>query len=150
VQLIAPPPEFGNAPSFFQLIDSKGEALAPRDDRFALPVPQRAIEVAKTGTGAYYTDVEVRGTALRMYVSPSRSGQALVAARSLSEVDDALSRLGWSLAITCLAGIALAGSSAPSSPAARSGPCARSPPPPSGSPTHTTSASGSRPKETTS
>jgi two-component system, OmpR family, sensor histidine kinase MprB len=107
LQLVAPEQEFGNAPSFFQLIDSKGEAVAPRS-RFALPVTQRATEVARTGTGAYYTDVEVRGTALRMYISPFRSGQALVAARSLSEVDDALSRLGWSLAITCLAGIALA------------------------------------------
>jgi two-component system, OmpR family, sensor histidine kinase MprB len=64
--------------------------------------------VAKTGTGAYYTDVEVRGTALRMYVRPARPGYAILAARSLTEVDNALNRLGWSLAITCLAGIALA------------------------------------------
>jgi two-component system sensor histidine kinase MprB len=43
-----------------------------------------------------------------MYVRPAGSGQALLTARSLSEVNNALSRLGWSLAITCLAGIALA------------------------------------------
>jgi two-component system sensor histidine kinase MprB len=107
----APQPEFGNAPSFFELIDTQGKAVAPRPDRglpVSLPVPQRATEVARTGTGAYYTDVEVRGAALRMYVRPAGSGRALLTARSLSEVDNALSRLGWSLAITCLAGIALA------------------------------------------
>jgi two-component system sensor histidine kinase MprB len=43
-----------------------------------------------------------------MYVRPAASGQALLAARSLTEVDNALSRLGWSLAITCLTGIAVA------------------------------------------
>jgi two-component system, OmpR family, sensor histidine kinase MprB len=107
LQIIAPEPEFGNAPSFFQLIDFRGEAVAPRLDR-PLPVSQRSIEVARTGKGAYYTDVEVNGTDLRMYVSPLGSGRALIAARSLSDVDDALSRLGWSLAITCLAGIAFA------------------------------------------
>jgi two-component system, OmpR family, sensor histidine kinase MprB len=107
-RIVAPQPAFGNAPSFFQLIDSQGDAVAPGRDKFVLPVTRRAIEVARSGTGAYYTDVEVRGTALRMYVSPSKSGRALLVARSLGEVDNALSRLGWSLAITCLAGIALA------------------------------------------
>jgi two-component system, OmpR family, sensor histidine kinase MprB len=98
---------FGDAPIFFQLINGRG---APVNSRGAgsLPVSQRAIQVAKTGTGAYYTDVEVRGTALRMYVRPARPGYAILAARSLTEVDNALNRLGWSLAITCLAGIALA------------------------------------------
>jgi two-component system, OmpR family, sensor histidine kinase MprB len=111
VDISTPADEFGNAPSFFQLIDSQGGALGPPGEKSAaalLPVSRRAIEVARTGTGAYYADVEVKGTALRMYVSPSGSGRALLAARSLTEVDNALSRLGWSLAITCLAGIALA------------------------------------------
>jgi two-component system sensor histidine kinase MprB len=108
IRLVAPVPEFGNAPSFFQLIDGQGEPVVPGPEKLALPVSRRAIEVARSGTGAYYTDVEVRGTALRMYVTPSGSGRALLTARSLSEVDSALSRLGWSLAITCLAGIALA------------------------------------------
>jgi two-component system sensor histidine kinase MprB len=108
LRIDAPEPEFGNAPSFFQVVDGKGESVAPRGDRSALPVTRRAIEVARTGRGAYYTDVEVRGTALRLYVSPAGSGRVLLAARSLTEVNNALSRLGWSLAITCLAGIALA------------------------------------------
>ena len=108
VQILPPAEEFGNAPSFFQLVDSEGGAVAPLGDRFRLPISRRTLEVARTGKGAYYSDVEVNGTELRMYVSPTGSGRALLAARSLRDVNRALSRLGWSLAITCLAGIALA------------------------------------------
>jgi two-component system sensor histidine kinase MprB len=108
VQILPPAEEFGNAPSFFQLVDSEGGAVAPLGDRFRLPISQRTLAVARTGKDAYYSDVEVNGTELRMYVSPTGSGRALLAARSLRDVNRALSRLGWSLAITCLAGIALA------------------------------------------
>jgi two-component system, OmpR family, sensor histidine kinase MprB len=107
VRIVPPAEEFGTAPSFFQLVDLEGDAVSPAGD-FSLPIAQRTMEVARTGRGAYYTDIEVNGTELRLYVSPSGSGRALLAARSLSEVNRALSRLGWSLAITCLAGIALA------------------------------------------
>jgi two-component system sensor histidine kinase MprB len=111
LKILPPEQEFGNAPSFFQLIDLRGQAVKPGGRRFlpvALPVTERAIDVARTGRGGYFTDIEVRGTALRMYVRPAGTGRALLTARSLSEVDNALSRLGWSLAITCFAGIALA------------------------------------------
>jgi two-component system sensor histidine kinase MprB len=114
LRIVPPEQAFGNAPSFFQLIDVKGEAVRPGRNQagpgppFSLPISDRAIEVARTGAGAYYTDAEVRGTTMRMYVRPFGSGRALLTARSLSAVDDALTRLGWSLAITCLVGIALA------------------------------------------
>jgi two-component system, OmpR family, sensor histidine kinase MprB len=108
LEVVAPAPEFGNAPSFFQVIDVGGDAVAPAGNRGVLPVSQHSIEVARTGMGAYFTDVEVKDTPLRMYVRPIGSGRALLAARSLSEVNTALSKLGWSLAITCLAGIAVA------------------------------------------
>jgi two-component system sensor histidine kinase MprB len=107
--LSKPESGFGDAPLLFQLINGRGKAVVPSAGRLAaLPITQRAIEVARTGNGAYFTDVEVRGTALRMYVRPTASGQALLAARSLTDVDNALGRLGWSLALTCLAGIAVA------------------------------------------
>jgi two-component system sensor histidine kinase MprB len=108
LSILGPGAGFGNAPLFFQLINGLGDAVAPRGGRPALPISRRATNVARTGTGAYYADVEVQGTALRTYVSPHGSGRALIAARSLTEVNNALSRLGWGLAITCLAGIALA------------------------------------------
>jgi two-component system, OmpR family, sensor histidine kinase MprB len=109
LDIVAPEPEFGNAPSFFQLIDTRGKAVAPLKGRTVLPVSPRSLEVARNGAAAYYTDVEVKGTAMRMYVRPAGQGRALFAARSLSEVENALNRLGWSLAITCFAGILLAG-----------------------------------------
>jgi two-component system, OmpR family, sensor histidine kinase MprB len=107
-RIVPPEVQFGNAPTFVQLIDVRGEGVGLLGMGSILPVSDRAIDVARTGSGAYYTDVEVRGTHLRMYVRPAGSGRALFAARSLSEVDNALNRLGWSLAITCLAGIGLA------------------------------------------
>jgi two-component system, OmpR family, sensor histidine kinase MprB len=106
LQIAAPAPEFGNAPSFFQLVDTNIGATASKGE--PLPITRRTIRVAETGQGAYYTDDEVRRTAVRMYVRPAGPGRALIAARSLTDVDNALSRLAWSLAITCLAGIALA------------------------------------------
>jgi two-component system sensor histidine kinase MprB len=109
LDIVAPEPEFGNAPSFFQLIDTRGKAVAPLKGRTVLPVSPRSLEVARNGAAAYYTDVEVKGTAMRMYVRPAGQGRALFAARSLSEVENALNRLGWSLAITCFAGILFAG-----------------------------------------
>jgi two-component system sensor histidine kinase MprB len=109
LDIVAPEPEFGNAPSFFQLIDTRGKAVAPLRGRTVLPVSSRSLDVARNGAAAYYTDVEVKGTAMRMYVRPAGQGRALFAARSLSEVENALNRLGWSLAITCFAGIVLAG-----------------------------------------
>jgi two-component system, OmpR family, sensor histidine kinase MprB len=109
IEIVAPATAFGNAPSFFQVIDRRGKALPAPGQRLAvLPISERAIEIARTSKGAYFTDVEVKGTHLRMYVRPAGSGHALLAARSLSEVDNALNRLGWSLAITCVVGIALA------------------------------------------
>jgi two-component system, OmpR family, sensor histidine kinase MprB len=108
LSIVAPGLGFGNAPLFFQLINGQGEAVAPRGGPVALPISRRATEVARTGTGAYFADVEVQGTALRTYVSAHGAGRALIAARSLTEVDNALSRLGWGLAITCFVGIAFA------------------------------------------
>jgi two-component system sensor histidine kinase MprB len=101
--------EFGAAPVYVQVVDEDATPTSAQAGGLSLPVSERAIEVARTGRGAYYTDVDVRGTHLRMYVTPAEDGRALLAARSLSEVESALSRLGWGLGITCLAGILLAG-----------------------------------------
>jgi two-component system sensor histidine kinase MprB len=43
-----------------------------------------------------------------MFVTPLEGGYAIIVARSLSEVDGALSRLAWGLGVTCLIGIVLA------------------------------------------
>jgi two-component system, OmpR family, sensor histidine kinase MprB len=99
---------FGSAPVFALIVSSNPGAPAIARGRGSLPVSQRALEIARAGQGAYYTDVHVRGAHLRMYVTAIGNGYAVVLARSLSEVDGALSRLAWGLGITCLAGIVLA------------------------------------------
>jgi two-component system sensor histidine kinase MprB len=105
VQIRVPPGEVGSAPLYAQLIDGAGLPGAPPPGGIRLPISERATEVARTGRGAYFTDVDVRGTSFRMYVTPAGDGRALLLARSLSEVNGALSRLGWGLAITCVLGI---------------------------------------------
>jgi two-component system, OmpR family, sensor histidine kinase MprB len=99
---------FGSAPVFALLVSGNPGAPAIPRGRESLPVSQRALEIARAGQGTYYTDVHVRGAHLRMYVTALGDGYALVLARSLSEVDGALSRLAWGLGITCLIGILVA------------------------------------------
>src|SRR5262249_19788334 len=101
-------PKFGSAPVFALVISSHPGALAKPPDRETLPVSERALEIARAGQGAYYTDAHVRGVHMRMYVTALGNGYGVVLSRSLGEVDSALGRLAWGLGVTCLAGILLA------------------------------------------
>src|SRR5262249_10863741 len=103
-----PRPAFGSLPSYVELIDSHGATVAPPVGGVKLPVSARALEIARSGRGSDYADAHLRGVPLRIRVSPAKAGHALLVARSLSEVDRALSRLAWSLGITAAVGILLA------------------------------------------
>jgi two-component system sensor histidine kinase MprB len=100
--------DFGSAPVYAMAISRDTKPSVARQGGFTLPVTERAIEVARTGRGAYYSDLDLRGTHLRMYVRPAGRGYAVMVVRSLGEVDTALSRLAWGLGITCVVGIVLA------------------------------------------
>jgi two-component system sensor histidine kinase MprB len=109
LQVKGPPVELGDLPFLVTLIGPTGKSAAPSPLGSDLPVSQQALEVARGSRGSYYTDVTVRGAHLRMYVSPAtKAGQAVLVARSLSEVDRSLKLLAWSLGITCVIGILLA------------------------------------------
>jgi two-component system, OmpR family, sensor histidine kinase MprB len=109
LQVNGPPVELGDLPFLIDAIGPTGKRAAPSPLGGRLPVSERTVEVARRERGAYYTDVTVRGAHLRMYVSPAaKAGQAILVARSLSEVDRALNSLAWSLGITCMIGILLA------------------------------------------
>jgi two-component system, OmpR family, sensor histidine kinase MprB len=99
---------FGSAPVFALVIRADPDLPPLPSGGKTLPVSERAREIARTGRGAYFTDVDVRGSHLRMYVTALGNGYAAVLARSLGEVDAALNRLAWGLGITCLVGIVLA------------------------------------------
>jgi two-component system sensor histidine kinase MprB len=102
-------PKFGSMPVYIAAVDTRGRKTAPGIAGRALPVPRQALEIAASGRGRHFTDVQVRGVHLRMLVAPARrKGQALLIAQSLAEVDSALDHLAWTLGITGLAGILLA------------------------------------------
>jgi two-component system, OmpR family, sensor histidine kinase MprB len=114
VRVSAEAPVLGELPVIPEVVDANGKAVGlpvPVKQAVKLPVPKQALEIARTGRGTYLTDVHVKGAHLRMLVQPTTKpkGHALLTARSLSEVDGALSRLAWSLGITDAIGILLAG-----------------------------------------
>src|SRR5207244_7880391 len=82
--------------------------LRPPDETSALPVDQRARQVARTGKGRYFSEASVGGVHLRLLTTTDADGGAVQVARPLAEVDHALSRLRFVLAVVGLAGIALA------------------------------------------
>jgi two-component system sensor histidine kinase MprB len=103
-----PPAEFGGASGYVQFIHSDGSVLRPPGETQALPVDQRAREVATTGKGRYFSEARVGGVHLRLLTSTDADGGAVQVARPLTEVDHSLSRLRFVLVVVGLAGIALA------------------------------------------
>jgi two-component system sensor histidine kinase MprB len=67
------------------------------------------VRAVAAGThGAYFVDVTVQSTHLRMYVAPVAAGAALQIVRPLTEVDSVLGRIGVLLGVVAACGIALA------------------------------------------
>jgi two-component system, OmpR family, sensor histidine kinase MprB len=104
-------PDFGGLRSFIEVIDARGKLSLPPEPQggLKLPVPKQALEIARTGRGTYFTDTTVHGTHMRLTARPQGRGHAVIVAQSLEQVDGALSRLAWSLGITCAIGVLLAG-----------------------------------------
>jgi two-component system sensor histidine kinase MprB len=104
----APPGEFGGPSGYVQFIDAGGKVVRPAGEARALPLDQRALEVARTGRGRYFSDARVADVHLRVLTTHDADGGAVQVARPLTEVDHALNRLRFVLAVVGLAGIALA------------------------------------------
>jgi two-component system sensor histidine kinase MprB len=104
----APPAAFGGASGYVQFIQSDGSVLRPTGESQALPVDQRARDVASTGKGRYFSEARVGGVHLRLLTTTDADGGAVQVARPLTEVDHSLSRLRFVLVVVGLAGIALA------------------------------------------
>jgi two-component system sensor histidine kinase MprB len=108
IKIAAPTAALGTPPAYVQLVDAGGQTTIAGVDGVTLPVTGRMLQVARTGTGAFYTDAYLRGTHLRMRVAPVADNQVLLVARSLTEVDRTMTRLAWSLGLTAALGTALA------------------------------------------
>ncbi len=96
---------FGGAGGFAQLVTADGQAIRPPGDA-ALPVPERAREIATAGGGSYLTDMTVEGTHLRVLTQGVRDGLAVQLARPLEEIDTQLSRILIALIVIGAIGIA--------------------------------------------
>src|SRR4051812_40475719 len=104
----APTAPFGGASGYVQFIEPNGSVQRPADETRALPVDRRAGDVARTGQGRYFSEARVAGVHLRVLTTTDADGGAVQVARPLTEVDHALGRLRFVLAVVGLGGIALA------------------------------------------
>ena len=102
------PPPFGGPAGYVQFVAADGEVLQLPGETSSLPVEEQAEEIARTGSGRYFTDMDVDGTHLRVLTVGRGGGGAVQIARPLDEVDDALDRTRLILALAVAGGIALA------------------------------------------
>ena len=105
-----PPEPYGGASVLTQLVRADGRVITPHGTTTKLPVSGRALEAANGELDkSFYEDAHVGGTHVRVLTIPlPDDGYALQVARSLTEVDQSLSRIRlWLLAIA-LVGICLA------------------------------------------
>jgi two-component system, OmpR family, sensor histidine kinase MprB len=102
-------PEFGEARGYVQLVRSDGDVLVPPRQSVELPVDDDVLAVAGDRGAAFWDDVTVEGTPLRVFTFPYGPGAAVQVSRPLSEVEQSLNRIGVFLILVALGGILAAG-----------------------------------------
>jgi|HubBroStandDraft_3_1064219.scaffolds.fasta_scaffold05588_4 two-component system sensor histidine kinase MprB len=108
-QLLLPPAALGGATGYVQLYTTTGHLLhSGSKPELLLPVNTATRAVAEGRQGAFFSDVTVRGTPVRMFTEQAGKGAVWQAALPLSELDSTLSRLRLVLALVCLGGVLLA------------------------------------------
>ena len=106
--LPTPRPEpFGGPEGFQQLVLPSGQVIGRPGVEGAIPVEPRAKEIARTGSGSYFTDMTVSGTHLRVLTEALDHRGAIQVARPLDEVDRQLDRVLLVLILVGAAGVAL-------------------------------------------
>jgi two-component system sensor histidine kinase MprB len=101
---LGPQASLGGSPTVLQVIDSTGQGAA-----FDLPGLDRAQRLAGTGGKPFFTDGSVQDTHVRVYAAQVGDGFAIQVARSLTEVDRTLHRLGLYMLFIGLVGVGIAG-----------------------------------------
>ena len=104
----APISEFGGPTVYPQGVDANGRVYPIPTAKVRLPVNNAVIAVARGERGAFFSDVHVNGTHLRMLTFPYGVGGAVQVARSLTEVDHSLGRIKNLLILIAGGGIAIA------------------------------------------
>ena len=101
-------PEFGEARGYVQLVNSDGSVVAPLRQQVRLPVDDDVLAVSTGKRGAFWDDVEVDGTHLRVLTFGYGPNAAVQVARPLTEVDQSLERLGLLLLLIAAGGVVVA------------------------------------------
>ena len=102
-------PEFGEAGGYVQLVRRDGSVLAPPRQDVRLPVDDNVIAVAGHRDAAFWEDVTVDGTHLRVFTFAYGPEAAVQVARPLTEVEQSLDRIRLFLILVALGGVVVAG-----------------------------------------
>jgi two-component system, OmpR family, sensor histidine kinase MprB len=106
------PPTFGGG-DYVQLVDSHGHVVRTHFESGSLPPSKGALDVAKSGGTARFSDATIGGHDARVYTIPVQDQQgntyALQVARYLDEVNRTLHRITVFLILIAVGGIAIAG-----------------------------------------
>jgi two-component system, OmpR family, sensor histidine kinase MprB len=92
---------------FMQVVDRDGRVVTTFDDR-PLPVTADVLAVARGERNGIFFDTDVDGTSVRVYVASAGQGMAVEVGRSLTEVEQALRQLVWTLTAISVGAIGLA------------------------------------------
>ena len=104
-----PAGELGGAKVYPQGVDANGKVYPTSPNaEVRLPVSNAVIAVARGERGAFFSDVAVQDTHLRVLTFPYGRGGAVQVARSLTEVDHSLGRIKNLLILIAGGGIAIA------------------------------------------
>jgi two-component system sensor histidine kinase MprB len=106
-RVLVPDDPLGGATGYAQAVFADG-TVVPGVRGVRLPVDDRVHAVARGERRPYFTDAEVDGTHVRVFVSRMPGGEAIQVARPLTEVDATLRNLAFVLGGIGLLGIAVA------------------------------------------
>jgi two-component system, OmpR family, sensor histidine kinase MprB len=105
---LAVQPEFGEARGYVQLVRSDGSVLAPPRQDLRIPVDDDVLAVAGQRGAAFWRNIDVDGTHLRVFTFAYGPDAAVQVARPLTEVDESLRRIGLVLLLIAAGGIVIA------------------------------------------
>jgi two-component system sensor histidine kinase MprB len=98
----------GSQVRYAQLFSFGAGVTPPAGSDAKLPIDDRARRLAQRGTGEYFTERTVDGARVRVLTKALRKGAVVQVARPIGEVDAFVQRLGITLVVVAVGGIALA------------------------------------------
>jgi two-component system, OmpR family, sensor histidine kinase MprB len=102
------PQAFGGPSGTFTLVCANGRTYSPKSEEYSIPVTSRALAIARTGRGQYFTDMTVSKHHIRVMAQGIGWRGALMVALPLASVDSELSNQVVLLLVIGGAGILLA------------------------------------------